>query len=80
MTVLGSSRTGSSWVQSSGEAGITPAIMAKAGFGISVYVLFAQGRLGARNLLLPSIDLVLAALFAWAYVALRSDPPTDGHC
>ena len=55
------------------------AIMGKAGFGISVYILFALGRLAARNLLLPSIDLVLAALFAWAYVALRSDPPTDGH-
>ena len=59
---------------------LIPAIMSKAGFGISVFVLFARGRLGVRNLLLPSIDLVPAALFAWAYVALRSDPPTDGHC
>jgi hypothetical protein len=58
---------------------LVPAIISKAGFGISVLVLFAQGRLAARNLPLPSIDLVLAALFAWAYVALRSDPPTDEH-
>jgi hypothetical protein len=58
---------------------LIPAIMGKAGFGICVYILFAQGRLAARNLLLPSIDLVLAALFAWAYVALQSDLPTDGH-
>jgi hypothetical protein len=53
---------------------LIPAIMGKAGFGISVFALFAQGRLAARNLVLPSIDLVLAALFAWAYVALRSHP------
>jgi hypothetical protein len=58
---------------------LIPAIMGKAGFGISVYILFAQGRLAARNLLLPSIDLILAALFAWAYVALRSDLPPDRH-
>src|SRR6516225_7468906 len=32
---------------------LIPAIISKAGFGISVYVLFAQGRLEARNLLLP---------------------------
>ena len=54
---------------------LIPAIMSKAGFGISVFVLFARGRLGVRNLLLPSIDLVPAALFAWAYVALRSETP-----
>ena len=54
---------------------LIPAIMGKAGFGICVYVLFAHGRLAARHLLLPSIDLVPAALFAWAYVALRSETP-----
>jgi hypothetical protein len=58
---------------------IIPAILGKAGFGISVYVLFAQGRLGARNLLLPSIDLVLAVLFAWAYVELRSNSVMPGR-
>jgi hypothetical protein len=56
---------------------LIPAIVGKAGFGISVYVLFARGQLAARNLVLPSIDLVLAALFAWAYVALRSYPPAE---
>jgi hypothetical protein len=58
---------------------LIPAIIGKAGFAISVYLLFAQGRLAARNLVLPSIDLVLAVLFAWAYVALRSHPPTEAH-
>jgi hypothetical protein len=58
---------------------LIPAIIGKAGFAISVFVLFAQGRLATRNLLLPSIDLVLAALFAWAYVALRSYPQPDAH-
>jgi hypothetical protein len=58
---------------------LIPAIIGKAGFAISLYALLAQGRLAARNLVLPSIDLVLAALFAWAYVALRSYPPTDAH-
>jgi hypothetical protein len=51
---------------------LIPAIMGKAGFAISVYVLFAQGRMAALNLVLPSIDLVLAALFAWVYVGLPS--------
>jgi hypothetical protein len=58
---------------------LLPAILGKAGFGISVLALFAQGRLAARSLVLPSIDLVLAALFAWAYLALRSDPQPDGY-
>src|SRR5262245_59841684 len=53
---------------------IIPAIMGKAGFAISVFALFARGRLEARNLVLPSTDLVLAALFVWAYIALRSYP------
>jgi hypothetical protein len=58
---------------------LIPAIMGKAGFGISVLVLFAQGRLAARNIVLPSIDLLLAALFAWAYVALSSHAQPDAH-
>jgi hypothetical protein len=58
---------------------LIPAILGKAGFAISVFALFAQGRLAARNLVLPSIDLVLAALFARAYVALRSYPQPDAH-
>src|SRR5215831_6242384 len=39
---------------------LIPAIIGKAGFAISVFALFAQGRLAARNLVLPSVDLVLA--------------------
>jgi hypothetical protein len=58
---------------------LIPAIVGKAGFAISVFALFAQGRLAARNLVLPSIDLVLAALFAWAYIALRSYAQPDAH-
>jgi hypothetical protein len=58
---------------------LIPAIVGKAGFAISVFALFSQERLAARNLLLPSIDLVLAVLFAWAYVALRSYPQPDTH-
>jgi hypothetical protein len=58
---------------------LLPAIVGKAGFAISVFALFARGRLPAQNLVLPSIDLVLAALFAWAYVALRSHPQPDAH-
>jgi hypothetical protein len=49
---------------------LIPAIMGKAGFGISVLVLFALQRLPATGLVLPSIDLLLAALFVWAYVSL----------
>jgi hypothetical protein len=51
---------------------LIPAIMGKAGFAISVFVLLAQGRLAAQNIVLPTVDLLLAALFAWAYVALGS--------
>jgi hypothetical protein len=58
---------------------LIPAIMGKAGFAISVFVLLAQGRSAARNVVLPSIDLLLAALFAWAYVALRPHTQPDGH-
>jgi hypothetical protein len=49
---------------------LIPAIIGKAGFALSVFILLAQGRLAARNVVLPSIDLLLAALFAWAYIAL----------
>jgi hypothetical protein len=58
---------------------LIPAIVGKAGFALSVCALFVRGRLAARNLVLPSIDLVLAALFAWAYVALGSYPQPDAH-
>jgi hypothetical protein len=51
---------------------LIPAIMGKAGFAVSVFVLYAQGRLAAPDVVLPAIDLLLAGLFAWAYVALGS--------
>lgn len=47
-----------------------PAVISKAGFAVSVFVLLAQGRLAARNVVLPSTDLVLALLFVWAYFGL----------
>ena len=49
---------------------LLPAITSKAGFALSTFILCAQGRLAARNLVLPSIDLLMAVLFAWAFVAL----------
>ena len=58
---------------------LIPAIVGKAGFAVSVFVLVAQGRLAAQNVVLPAIDLVLAGLFAWAYVALGSHAPPDAH-
>lgn len=52
------------------------AILAKASFGIAVFVLLALGRVPAFPALGVTIDLVLAALFAYAYVATgsTSDP------
>jgi cytochrome c oxidase subunit IV len=49
---------------------LIPAILGKAGFAVSVFVLVARERLAVQNAVLPSTDLVLAALFAWAYLAL----------
>lgn len=49
---------------------LIPAIVGKAGFALFVFILLAQGRLAARNVVLPAIDLVLAGMFAWAYVGL----------
>jgi hypothetical protein len=49
---------------------LIPGIISKAGFGICVFVLFALQRLPASGLVLPSIDLLLAALFIWAYFSL----------
>lgn len=49
---------------------LIPAIAGKAGFALCVFMLFVEQRLALANLILPSTDLFLAALFAWAYVAL----------
>ena len=58
---------------------LIPAIVGKAGFAITVLVLFAQNRLGAASVWLSSIDLILAALFTWAFLALKGPAsPDDG--
>lgn len=48
------------------------AILAKASFGIAVFVLLALGRVPTFPALGVTIDLVFAALFAYAYVATES--------
>jgi hypothetical protein len=49
---------------------LIPAIVGKGVFAASVLALFAQGRLEASFVLLPSIDLFFSALFVWAFIAL----------
>lgn len=49
-----------------------PAILEKLSYGIAVFVLFLQGRLATLLLGSASIDLVLAGLFALAF--LRTKP------
>jgi hypothetical protein len=49
---------------------LIPAIMGKAGFALSVLLLFFLRQSPAARVILPSIDLLLAAFFVWAYVAL----------
>lgn len=47
------------------------AILAKASFGLAVFVLVALGRVPTLPALAAAIDLVFAVLFACAYVATR---------
>jgi hypothetical protein len=49
---------------------ILPGALGKLGFFVSVLVLVGLGRAPAERLVLPSVDLLLAALFIWAFVAL----------
>src|SRR5262249_31681691 len=56
---------------------LIPAVVGKAGFAISVFVLFAQSRLGAASVWLASVDLLLAALFVWAFLALGGQTRPD---
>src|SRR5262245_46842829 len=60
---------------------LIPAILGKAGFAVSVFVLCAQGRIAPQNVVLPAIDLLLAGLFAWAYMALWEErvPGSDSR-
>lgn len=53
---------------------LIPAVISKAGFAFTASYLCGVGRLAARNLVLPSTDLVWAGLFIWVYIALRRDP------
>src|SRR5262249_60594342 len=60
---------------------LIPAIVGKAGFAVSVFVLFAQGRLAAQNVVLPAIDLVLAGAFARGCRAVGGPrPPRAPRC
>jgi hypothetical protein len=56
---------------------LIPAIMGKVGFATTVFVLFAQKRLEAASVWLPSIDLILAALFVWTFLALGGQTRAD---
>jgi hypothetical protein len=53
---------------------LIPAVIGKGGFAITTFYLCLVGRLAARNLVLPSTDLVLAALFIWVFVAFSRQP------
>ncbi len=57
---------------------LIPGIVSKVGFGISVLILFTLQRLPASGLVLPSIDLLLAALFIWAFVSLGRQSDSRG--
>ena len=57
---------------------LIPAVISKAGFALTAYYLCGVGRLAARNLILPSTDLVLVALFVWTYVSLGRLRATAG--
>lgn len=57
-----------------------PAILEKLSFGLASWVLFLQGRLALAMLPPPSIDLVLAGLFAVAFGRTRPGPSqADGR-
>jgi hypothetical protein len=46
-----------------------PAVLEKLGYGIPVIVLYTQRRMGATDLALGCIDLLLGALFLVAFGA-----------
>lgn len=56
------------------RAMMIPSVLEKAGFGIPVVILFAQGRAPGMTLVFGSIDLILGALFILAYVRTPADP------
>ena len=48
-----------------------PSILEKVGYGGAVVVLYAQGRMHAQDLAFGLVDLLLAKLFAAAFVLTR---------
>ncbi len=59
---------------------LLPAILGKTGFALSALVLFALQRVDAAVAWLAPIDLVLAALFAWAFLALGGQARPSAPC
>ncbi len=54
-----------------------PSVLEKLGFGVAVLILFSAGQVSAGPMLSGCLDLVFAALFAYAYLLLgrRAAPP-----
>ena len=52
---------------------ILPGILEKLGWGIAVLVLFLQGQVAGTLMIFGSIDLLMAAAFAWAFWATREN-------
>jgi len=50
-----------------------PAVLEKLSFGVAVLALLAGGRVSGPIVGFATIDLVLGALFAWAYVKTAPD-------
>lgn len=46
-------------------------ILEKLAFGVPAYALYFAGRLNAVTLAFASFDLLLGALFLWAYISIR---------
>ena len=55
-----------------------PGILEKLGFGVAAIVLYSQQRLAGQMLLAGIVDLVLAALFAIAYVKTAETSASTG--
>jgi hypothetical protein len=46
-------------------------ILEKLGFAVPVYVLYFTGRLNAMTVVFGTVDLLLGALFLWAYLSIN---------
>lgn len=53
--------------------GMIPAMLEKIGFGGAAVVLYLQGRLAPTTLMAGVVDLILAALFLFAWRSLPAD-------